>query len=181
MSYFKNTNPEALAAWDAQEQAKIKLHKESDEFAEKFDGEKLISSSTDCHCFYGIRLNNWDVRSDRILWTYPERRTGVSVPRSALKKQPEWTKEQFIEFRRQLKELKKRYNTASYPSLVALEPFWQAIGTTGNALLFFGIHVFKYDGAIYIKTDLKLERGAEILGSEYDAAYAAMKSAEEPA
>lgn len=182
MSYFKNTNPEVLAVWNETEQAKLKLLQESDEFAAKFDGRKLISSSTDCHSLYGIKLNNLGARTDSILWTLPERHTGISVPRSALKKKPEWTQEQFIEFRHQLEVLKNRYKTTPYPALVALEPLWKSIGTTGNALLFFGIHIFEHAGAIYIKTELNLKGCTEILGSEYEAALSAKRDADkEPA
>jgi hypothetical protein len=181
MSYFKNTNPEALAAWDAQEQAKIKLRKESDALAEEFNGERLVSSAVERIAFYGIKLNNWHDRPDNILWTVPERGTGASWPRKSIKKRPEWTKKQFTEYKTQLEELKQRYDAMVKPSPIDRDPLWNAIGTSWGELLFAGISMFEHDGALFIKTDRQLEGCTEILGSEYDAAYAAMKSAEEPA
>lgn len=181
MSYFKNTNPEALAAWEAQEQGKAKLRDESDRFAAEFDGKAILSSSANSHSFCGVKLNNYHARPDNILWTSPDRSSGVSRPRSSLKKRPEWTKEQFVEFKLQLEQLEQRYRAAQWPARIDREPFWNAIGTSWGELLFAGISAFEHGGALFINTGLKLEGCSEILGSEYDAANAARKSAEEPA
>ena len=181
MSYFKNTNPEALAAWEAQEQGKAKLKEDSDKFAAGFDGKAVLSSSADSHSFYGVKLNNYHARPDSILWTAPDRSSGVSRPRSSLKKRPEWTKEQLVEFKQQLEQLEHRYKAALWPSRIYREPFWNAIGTSWCELVFSGISVFEHGGALFIETGLKLEGCTEILGSEYDAAWSERQAARKEA
>lgn len=181
MSYFKNTNPEALDAWEAQEQGKAKLRDESESFAAEFDGKAILSSSADSHSFCGVKLNNYHARPDNILWTSPDRSSGVSRPRSTLKKRPEWTKDQFVEFKRQLEQLEQRYKAAQWPARIDREPFWNAIGTSWGELLFAGISAFEYAGALFIKTGLKLEGCSEILGSEYDAAWSSRQAANKEA
>lgn len=182
MSYFKNTNLAALAAWEAQEQGKAKLRDESDRFAAEFDGKAIFSSSAVSHFFCGVKLNNYHARPDNILWTSPDRRSGVSSPRSSLKKRPEWTKEQFVEFKQQLEQLQQRYKAAQWPASIDREPFWNAIGTSWCDLVFAGISWFEHGGALFIKTELKLVGCSEIQGSEYEAALSAKRAAnKEPA
>lgn len=181
MSYFKNTNQAALAAWVAQEQGKARLREDGDKFAAEFDGKAVFSSSADSHSFCGVKLNDYHARPDNILWTSPDRVSGVSRPRCSLKKRPEWTKEQFVEFKRQLEQLEQRYKSAPWPARIDREPFWNAIGTSWGELLFAGISAFEHCGALFIKTDLKLEGCTEILGSEYEAAWAERRAANKEA
>lgn len=181
MSYFKTTKPEALAAWEYMDKAKARLCEESDKFAAEFNAKKLCSSSTDQIRFYGVKLNDYHSRPDNILWTSPDRSSGVSRPRSSLKKRPEWTKEQFNEYKSQLEELKRRYQSMAEPAPVDKEPFWNALGTSWSSLCFSAITVFKHGDALFIKTDLKLDGCTEILGSEYDTAYSAIQTARKEA
>lgn len=171
MAYYKTSDPAVLAAWKAYQEQADQLQKQGDEFAALFPNAKALFS-TDIHSgrrFYGLAFTP---AAPQPLWTKPNPKCGNEQrPRNSL---PAGIKgDERKALKAELDQLAERYK-ANWPKDKAdLEPFLAAMGLGGGKLFFAGYKQVITDGTVYIETSAA-PGGAltEILGSEFDAAYA---------
>ena len=166
MRHYKITKPESLAALKQFYADVDALQKASREFAQLIapDRAKPWFTSGPTRSFAGL---SFDPPMTGPEWTKPERQTRVQRPRTKVA----------ADARPALAKLQELW--ASEPEQkVMLDPVMQTFGFSWG--FFHGYSFFEHDGAIYFRTsDTQTIEGAEILGSEWDAAEAAHTASEQ--
>lgn len=169
--YYRISYPEALAAWDAYEQASDAVDDSCKAFAAQHPGASPVYSfSVHGQAFHGLRFDPPKVSP---LWTVAQSKDGmVQRPRSALPKSFKGDRPAALQ---ELKALKDAW-AAAVPTrgrggFASRDVLWAALGTDWGSLLFNGITWHRQGDAIYVATPAKLDpRAVEITGSEFDAA-----------
>lgn len=162
--YYKSTDPALLALCVQMKAEREELIRLSKEFAAQFDAKPVFQSSLHAVSLGGIKLNNYETRTDTAIWTKPHKESGISRPRAGISKS-------MID---QLNKLHEDFNKpfeAIKP--VSYEPLWSMIGTDWGNLMFGGgmKHFFDEDGKVaYFATGLTLTNCTEILGTEFESA-----------
>lgn len=163
MGFYKTNYPKVLAAWEQNSTDTVALQAKVDAFASRFGGKGLMYSNP--ARFAGIKF---PVPMGRDLWTAPDEH-GRQRPRSKpLPKTPKPVKDQ-------IKNLRIEWSENVPTDQVSDDPIYKAMGH-GNSLdfIFGGIVLFVVDGCLYAKTgSTEMPKLTEILGSEYQDAYAA--------
>ena len=171
MSYYKFTQPEVLAAFAANREAKRALMDRCAAFAKRFGPEKgtpYYQSRT--MRLAGIRFSP---KKPGPLWTVSREQTGhFQKPRGS---RIGLTGEQRIEQSRLIAEWDTNYPNEA----VGMEPVFEAMGAQISFMD--GYTLCLHDGVLYYKGEVVPANGVEILGSEYDAAFEAnrFRAAEE--
>lgn len=163
MSFYKISTPEALAAWDAMQQAGAELRRQGAAFAKLFGARPVFKNDVTSTSFRGIRFHGTTYVSES-LWTQPTNNNGYcSWPKS---KAPRGMSAEH-------KALMEIWNSNRPKTSVDVSAFYPAIGLDWGILFMTGFFMFRHADTIYIETGAKpkADVGAvEILGSEYNAA-----------
>ena len=160
--YFKITKPESVAAWEKHVDEVKAVQKAASEFAELVapGRAKPWFSSGVRRSFAGL---SFDPPMTSPEWTKPAKDTGIQRPRG---KVPANVKPALVK----LNELWKQAPTA----VASAEPALASFGFVWGFL--YGYTILKHNGALYFRTnDPQPIDGVEILGSEWEAAEAAVR------
>jgi hypothetical protein len=162
--YYKTVaGSEANAAYVTVQQQTKDMIAAAKRFAALFDGTPVFATDFHGRNFKGIKLNNFEERPDKHLWTKPIKQWGfISSPRG---------KALIAADKTELEALNNRYMQHT-PAIreVSFDPLFQELGTDWGNLLFCGISFFDHEGILYISTKAELKNCTEILASEYAAA-----------
>lgn len=160
--YLKTSSPTVISAYREMMASAIAMREEARKLCSQFDATPVIGQCVSRYTFHGMRLNNYDSREDKHLWTKPDHNMGfVSRPKSRL-----------TGFAPALKELRGRIEKAQgdMPSAVSKDDLYEALGTNwGTLLLYGGIAAFDGGDHIYICSPIDLDDCEEITASEYEA------------
>lgn len=160
--FYKTTDANVMAAYGEVKAAKEAVIAQGKKMGEEFGGRPVFGNSVDRATFADLVLNDYHTRTDRALWTVPDKKNGRSWPRRSKVRGME----------DEQKALREKYYSM-YPDEVRNDPIWVAMGINSGELLFGGCHMFDAEGAIYLKTSAKVgPKMTEILGSEFNDAYA---------
>lgn len=169
--YLKTNSPAVISAYREMMASAIAMREKARKLCSQFDATPVISQCVSRYTFHGMRLNNYDAREDKHLWTKPDHNKGfVSRPRGRL-----------TGFSPELKELKARIERAQGDMLTSVtkDQLYEALGTNwGTLLLYGGIAAFEGGDHIYICSAVNLDGCEEITASEYQAAEQASREAQ---
>lgn len=165
MSYYKTNHPTVIQAMADFRASRDELIAKSKVFADAWGGKPVILR--DMHCVWLAGLT-FSPRKDKPMWTCPDRQHSVQAPRKACL--PKDQKEQGL-------AVYKKWHEEFPTDRISLKFIYESFGTDWGNLLFAGIGYFEgVDGFVYVETSAKLaDHMAEILGSEYQAAQAALR------
>ena len=160
MSYFKYTNKEALAVWDAMEKKEAEVRQHGKEFAALFGGNPVFRNDLTSASFYGVRFESNPYISAE-LWTKPNGNNGYSSTPKV--KAPKG-------MGKEAKALAAKWKE-NYPTLkLDRELMLDALGLDWGMLFMTGCHYFRHCDAIYVETGARPKAsagGIEIFGSEF--------------
>ncbi|WMC11712.1 hypothetical protein PU634_04935 [Oceanimonas pelagia] len=159
--YYKTSEPAVIAAYQKMMADAHDLRDRAQACCNEFDAMPVIGQCAREYRYHGMRLNGFDVREDRHLWTRPDPNYGgLSKVRSRL-----------TGHSAELKELRARVKQHwPEPDTVSKDGLYQALGTNWGNILLCGIAITEYNGTLYLATSATLTGCTEITGSEYQQA-----------
>lgn len=119
--YLKTSSPAAISAYREMMTSAIAMREEARNLCNQFDAIPVIGQCVSRYTYHGMRLNNYDNRDDRHLWTKPDHNRGfVSRPKSRL-----------TGFAPDLRELKARIENSQgdMATSVSKDELYEALGT----------------------------------------------------
>ena len=167
MNCYKFTEPVVLAAFEKRLADREAVRQAAHTFAAQFGPEsgKPYFRRRDPYELVGVAFTPAKAGP---LWTIPQSKDHyLQRPRASA---PKLTPEQKVE----LKALNALW-TATWPKQkMKDEPLFVAMGCDYDWLR--GFHIFEHQGALFYRGSMKPSLGVEILGSEFEAALAAVKA-----
>ncbi|HAV5536653.1 TPA: hypothetical protein JI099_13945 [Acinetobacter baumannii] len=171
--YYKVTSRACLDAYNKLASDRIDLRAKAKQFADEFDADPIVLQDSDSTWFCGIAFRD-NSKVNRDIWTKPSRQYGYSWIRTKpLKK---GLQAEFDAARAKYDELFKKYFPDGHR--VDKNTFYSTLGLDGSSFFFNSFKCFEHEGSFYIDTTIDMQKGIEILGSEYSAAYSAHQKAQ---
>ncbi|HEY0200777.1 MAG TPA: hypothetical protein VGC24_03695 [Burkholderiaceae bacterium] len=169
MAYYKTNDPATVAAFEADNLARQSIRDAAVAFGQRFGGQGWAVEGFFYASFGGVVFTPpkptdiWTVATEKGHW--------FQRPRGVAKKGTT------LERREELKQLRAEWERQLPKGRCTNEALCTALGTNWGELIFTGIAMFIWQGAIYVETTAKLTpHMVEILGSEYVLAKEAMEA-----
>ncbi|MDC4790771.1 hypothetical protein NQ839_00845 [Acinetobacter baumannii] len=171
--YYKITSRTCLDAYNKLASDRIELRANAKKFADEYEANAVVLQDSGSIWFCGIAFRD-NSKVNRDIWTKPERQYGHSWIRTKpLKK---GLQAEFDAEKAKYDNLWKKY----FPNgnKVSKEEFYSTLGLSWSSFFFNSFSCFEHEGSFYIDTTIDMQKGIEILGSEYSAAYSAHQKAQ---